>query len=108
MFATTIASAQEENPPRDYFCIITPNAPANKTTTASVVWGDSNKMKKLIDNTGNNKEFHSIVDMLNYMSEEGWEYVEKIDYSNQSYAFLLKKKAKNESEAKGNLVFKNE
>lgn len=43
--------------------------------------------------------------MLNYMAEEGWEYVEKIDYSNQMYAYLLKKKAKNETEAKGNLVF---
>lgn len=108
LVATTAACAQDGkgNPARDYYCIITPNAPANKTTTASVVWGNSSKFKKLVDDSGNNKEFHSIVDMLNYMSEEGWEYVEKIDYYNQMYAFLLKKKAQNEIEAQGNLVFK--
>lgn len=106
LFAVT-ATAQTQEKKRDFFCMVSPDAPLHSTTTASVIWSNSRKKSELVDDKGEEIIFSSIVDILNFMAERGWEYVEKIDES-RSYIFLMKKKAGTETEAKSGLNFKGE
>lgn len=106
LFAVT-ATAQTQEQKRDFFCMVSPDAPLHSTTTASVIWSNSRKKSELVDDKGEEIIFSSIVDILNFMAERGWEYVEKIDES-KAYIFLMKKKAGTETEAKSGLNFKGE
>ena len=106
LFAVT-ATAQTQEQKRDFFCMVSPDAPLHATTTASVIWSNSRKLLELLDNNGEEIKFNSIVDILNFMAERGWEYVEKID-DTRAYLFLMKKKAGNEAEAKFGLNFKGD
>lgn len=100
------ANAQEQAK-RDFFCAVTPNAPHNAKTSAKVVWQSQKSPITLMDKDGKELEFNSIIDILNYMSEKGWEYIERYEYNGDVF-FMMKKKSSNENDAKSGLYFKSD
>lgn len=66
------------------------------STKVSIVvdFGQADKDKRLKDENGKAKTFNSMVDALNYMGSQGWEFVQAYavtEGSQNVYHFLLKK-----------------
>lgn len=48
------------------------------------------------DETGKPQLFNSMMDAMNYMSRQGWEFVQAYTLSDSDYRFLLRRKAEEE------------
>lgn len=99
VFSQEVTSSEKEGIPEYVYCEIV-GSQKMFTTRINVVVNFGQKLKvfdnRLRDNHGRLREFNSMIDALNYMSRQGWEFVQAFsvtpsnDYS--EYHYLLKRK----------------
>ena len=87
----------------DYYCIVY----IGKWSKAYISMPFSEFSHAIMNKEGKKKSFNNHVDLLTYMSKQGWKYVESTTYDGNA-AFLMKKPVRNDDEAKGDLLLESD
>lgn len=98
---------KNDGKPYAFFCMMQGFKNLSGVLRIQIIWNNKEKHEYLRDENGEKVEFKSIVDMLNYMSKRGWEYVEQIDYD-KVHNYVFKKYVTNDAEAKEGLYFESD
>lgn len=103
MFAISAltCNAQEKYP---YYCTINGSYNLAMKIRIELEWGDSKDKRYLRDENGKKIEFNNLIDILNYMSKRGWEFVTIAEYD-KCIHFVIRKMVSSPEEAKEGLRF---
>lgn len=77
VLATASSIAQEKYP---YYCTINGSYNLAMKIRIELEWGESKDKRYLRDENGKKIEFNNLIDILNYMSKRGWEFVTIAEY----------------------------
>lgn len=105
LFSSTLFGQSPEPSRHFVYCeLIGPNSSFSNKVTVDIDFGQESGMwdlnYPLRDSTGKEIEFNSMVDAMNYMDADGWEFVQSYSTSTTvnnilTYHWLLKKDVKN-------------
>lgn len=101
VLATASSFAQEKHP---YYCTINGMQNLAAKIRLQLEWGEQKKLVSLRDENNKKIEFNNLTDILNYMSDRGWQFVTALHYNNCIH-YLLKKEVSSPEEAKQGLRF---
>ncbi len=99
LFVNRTIAQQSPPPPKFVYCEIVGSAiPMSKRVVVTLDFGQRMKLFKnytIRDNAGNTIVFNTMVDALNYLGRQGWEFVQAyaVSYSASSsvYHYMMKK-----------------
>ncbi len=106
LFVCTGISAQDEkkqNEPNDVYCIVF----RNLLSKAGVLLPFNDDINFLVNHNGKKISFSNDSELLTFMNERGWKYVERTKYHGLK-AYIMNKKVYNNDEIKEGLNFKND
>ncbi len=100
---------KNDGKPYAFYCMMQGVNAIGGNMRVVVVW-NNNEVKGFLskDEKGEKVSFKSLVDLLNFMSKRGWEYVSQIETDGKMLNFLFRKYVTNDEEAKEGLVFEPE
>ena len=101
VLATSSSFAQERHP---YYCTISGTYNLAMKIRLQLEWGEQKKLVALRYENNKKIEFNNLTDILNYMSERGWQFVTALSYD-KCIHYLLKKDVSSPEEAKQGLRF---
>ena len=101
VLATASSIAQEKYP---YYCTINGSYNLAMKIRIELEWGESKDRRYLRDENGKKIEFNNLIDILNYMSKRGWEFVTIAEYD-KCIHFVIRKMVSSPEEAKQGLRF---
>ena len=74
-----------------------------------ILWNDQNTGTDICNEKGERIEFKNMVDVMNYMSKRGWDFVDsKINPNGSVYYYMFRKLVKSDEEAKKGIYFKED
>ena len=91
--------------PYDYYCVYYGEAQlSGRIKPLKLIWGELKEEVELYSPEGKKIKFNNMVEVANYMSKRGWEYVDcKVYLGN--FAVFFKKTVTNDKQAKEGLYF---
>lgn len=115
VFAFCISSnaqnVKNDGKPYAFYCQIVGNENLIGQLRLKLLWDNQKEENDIRDKDGNKVEFQSMVDVMNYMSKRGWEYVECNFFGangKNTAHYVFRKMVTNDSEAKEDLYFKSD
>ena len=106
------ASAQNyrnDGKPYAYYCQIVGWMSLSSQLNFRILWNNKKLENTLCDENGNKVEFLTIVQLMNYMTKRGWEYVECPIYDDLGrkalFHYIFRKYVTNDDEAEEGLFF---
>lgn len=97
---------ENDGKPYYFYCEIQGRFGMGGKLHLSILWKDQEE-KELRNEKGEDVEFNNMIEIINYMSKRGWEYVESYHYPN-SISYLFKKQVTKDEDAKKGIYFKSD
>lgn len=109
-FISMQISAQNLDKPDEpyyFYCQVLSDLTLSGKMKVRILWNDQNTGTDICNEKGERIEFKTMVDVMNYMSKRGWDFVDsKINPNGSVYYYMFRKLVKSDEEAKKGIYFK--
>lgn len=97
---------ENDGKPYYFYCQISGSFNLGGKLRLSILWKDKEE-NELRNEKGEKIEFKNMIEIINYMSKRGWEYVES-NPSTNSLSYLFKKQVTKDEDAHKGIYFKSD